>query len=163
MITVSVYKEGMEQDLWEVFYTAIRLGCAGHYTSAQLQAWAPDEFNLQVFAEKMHSLQPYVARLSGKIVGYADLQSDGYMDHFYVHGAHQGFGVGSRLMARIMSEGRSFPRLYSNVSHRARPFFEWYGFKVTKKQLVEIRGECLENNAMELVRGACSGVFQKLE
>lgn len=152
MIRVNLYEEGTEQDLWEVYYSAIRLGCADHYTLDQLQAWAPDDFDTQIFSEKMKSLKPYVAYLADKIVGYGDLQSDGYIDHFYVHGKHQGVGVGSTLMAGIIKEGKSLPRLYSNVSHRARPFFERYGFSATKKQLVEIRGEHLGNTAMELIQ-----------
>lgn len=152
MIRVNLFKEGIEQNLWEVYYTAIRLGCANHYTPVQLQAWAPDDFDGQIFSEKMKSLKPYVAYLADKIVGYGDLQSDGYIDHFYVHGKHQGLGVGYILMERIIKEGKNLPRLYSNVSNRARPFFERYGFSVTKKQLIEIRGEQLENNAMELIQ-----------
>lgn len=149
MIKIETYQEGLVDDLWEVYYTAIRLGCANHYNTAQLKAWAPDGFDKREFGNKMGDLKPFIALLDGRVVGYADLQPDGYIDHFFVHGEHQRKGVGSALMMRIMEAGKGAPRLYSNVSNTAKPFFENYGFHVEKQQLIEIRGQFLQNNAME--------------
>lgn len=153
MMVIDAYREGFEDDLWQVFYTAIRQGCVDHYSPAQLDAWAPYDFDRQVFSDAIRDLTPYIASIDQKIVGYADLQSDGYIDHFYVHGEHQKKGVGSALMVRIMKDGKNFPRIYANVSNTAKPFFEKHGFCITRRQLIEIRGQHLQNNAMELRKG----------
>lgn len=152
MIVVDAYRDGFEEDLWRVYYTAIRQGCANHYSQSQLEAWAPDDLDRNIFSNKIRELKPFIAFDGNIIAGYADIQNDGYIDHFFVHGDHQRKGVGAALMARVMMEGRGFPRIYSNVSNTAKPFFEKYGFYVLKKQLIEIHGQHLENNAMELLQ-----------
>ncbi len=149
MIKVDCYKSGKETELWEVFYTAIRLGCTEQYSEEQLQAWAPDDLDQNIFVEKMRAIKPFIASLNGKVVGYADLQEDGYIDHFFVHGRYQAQGVGVALMHRILEKGESFPRLYSNVSETAKPFFEKQGFSVVREQLIEIGDQHLANNLME--------------
>jgi len=152
VIIVDTYREGFDNALWQVYYTAIRQGCANDYSPSQLEAWAPDDFDRQIFFNKMRELRPFTAFIDGVIAGYADLQADGYIDHFYVHGDYQRKGVGDALMARILLKGRAYPRLYSNVSNTAKPFFERHSFYVVKKQLIEVHGQYLENNAMEFIQ-----------
>lgn len=151
MIQIEAYREGLDDQLWHVFYTAIRQGCADHYSQSQLEAWAPADMEPKIFSSKMREIRPFIALIDGRVVGYADLQPDGYIDHFYVHGHYHGQGVGTALMEQIKAKGAGRLRLYSNVSKRAKPFFESHGFQVVKKQLIEVRHEHLENYAMELV------------
>lgn len=151
MIGVDSYREGIDDCLWQVFYTSIHIGCVHDYSSEQLQAWCPDDFDRQVFSRKMRELNPYIASIDGHIVGYADLQSGGYIDHFYVHGEYQKRGVGAALMTCILVEGKTLARLYSDVSNTAKPFFEKYGFRVIKEQIVAVRGQHLQNNLMEFI------------
>src|SRR5690554_6201508 len=86
MITIDAYRPGFDEDLWQVYYTAIRQVCVDHYSRPQIEAWAPDDLDQHIFSSKMRELKPYVAFIGDVIVGYADLQVDGYIDHFYVHG-----------------------------------------------------------------------------
>ena len=104
---------------------------------------------MKIWASKIRSIKPFVAVFGEKIVGYADLQNDGKIDHFFVHGSHQGQAVGRSLMNKIIAEGASRKRLYSEVSHTAKPFYERNGFKTIKVQEVNIRGVTLTNNIME--------------
>lgn len=152
MVLIETYQDGIEDDLWQIFYTAIHQVCARDYSRAELDAWAPEDFDRRIFVRKMQTLKPYFATIGNAIVGYADLQYDGYIDHFFVHGEHQRKGVGNALMERILQDGRDLPRLYSNVSNTAKPFFKRYGFNAVKKQCIEMRGQHLENNAMELIQ-----------
>jgi putative acetyltransferase len=45
-----------------------------------------------------------VVELNGTIVGYADFQLNGYMNHFYVSSYYTRRGIGSFLMKYIMEE-----------------------------------------------------------
>ncbi len=85
------------------------------------------------------------------MVGFADLQADGYIDHFFCHHAHQGQGVGRALMQQIAqaADAAGLARPYSHVSLTARPFFERYGFRIVTEQGVSIRGVTLSNFVME--------------
>ena len=136
--------------LWGVFYSAIHELAAADYTPEQLEAWAPAEPDAAKWAARMAGIQPFVAEIDGRIVGYADLQADGYIDHFFVAAAAARQGVGSALMQRIHDEAsaRRISRLYADVSITARPFFERFSFQVEAARQVSVRGAVLANFRM---------------
>jgi putative acetyltransferase len=149
MITVRKFKSGDEDGAWDVFYSSIHQVCSKDYSEEQIHAWAPADLDPSIWISKIQSIKPFVAVTGEKIIGYADLQKDGKIDHFFVHGDHQAEGVGGSLMKKIIEKGVNNKRLYSEVSHTAKPFYEKYGFNVTKVQLVKMHGVTLENNIME--------------
>ncbi|EGQ9819154.1 GNAT family N-acetyltransferase [Vibrio parahaemolyticus] len=151
MIKIRKYEESDACDLWELFYHTVRNVNIRDYSQAQVEAWAPDEFDPEIWLQKMAPLSPFVAELDGEIVGYTDLQENGLIDHFFCHHEHQGKGVGRCLMEHVFSVGKSreISRIHSEVSITARPFYEKFGFKVAKEQVVEIRGQKLQNFVME--------------
>jgi len=95
----------------------------------------------------MEDIQPFVAVIDEQIVGFADLQSDGLIDMFFVHHAWQRKGVGKVLLAEIhrRAEQMRLTELSSHVSITARPFFEAFGFQVVTPQLVSINRVALSN------------------
>jgi putative acetyltransferase len=148
MVTIEKYDAGMIQGLWDVYFTSIRLVCCNDYSREQIEAWAPESFDISLFKETMNKLNPFVAISAGKVIGYTDLQEDGLIDHFYVHGEFQGKGAGKKLMESVLVKGESYPKLYSHVSHTAKPFYLKYGFSVSKVKNDEVRGVQIENNLM---------------
>jgi putative acetyltransferase len=148
MITIEEFTPGIENELWEVFFTAIRNVCCKHYEPHQVEAWAPNNFDPIIWKNRMEGIRPLIAKIESKVVGYSDLQKNGYIDHFFVHGNFQSKGVGSALMECHLKNGVQLDKLFSHVSITARPFFEHYGFKVIKSQEVIIRGVSLNNFEM---------------
>ncbi len=148
MVKIKKYDVEMIPQMWDVYFTSIRMVCSKDYSKEQIEAWAPESFDLALFREKMDNLNPFVAMSSGKVVAYADLQEDGLIDHFFVHGEFQGKGAGKKLMETILNKGNNYPKLYSHVSHTARPLYLKYGFSVEKVKNEEIRGVCIENSLM---------------
>lgn len=146
---IRQFKKGDENALWHVFYSAIHRVCSKDYSAEQVNAWAPHDLDTKLWASKMQSIRPFVVELNGKIVGYADLQDSGLIDHFFVHADFQRCGVGRFLMSEILNRAPSGKRLYSEVSHTARPFYEKFGFSFVKEQRVNIRNVILTNNIME--------------
>ena len=151
MITIRPYHSRDATALWHLFVNTVHHINAKHYSPAQLAAWAPTITDLTLWQHKMDSLSPFIAQIDDVIVGYADLQQDGLIDHFFCHYRYQRQGVGRALMAHIINVGRKkqITRYYSAVSISARPFYEQMGFTVTHSQLVEVRGEKLQNFIME--------------
>lgn len=139
----------MEKELWEIFHSSVHTACVNDYNKIQLDAWAPAEMNEEAWANRMISIQPFVVFHEQKAVGYADLQPDGYIDHFYVHGDYRGKGVGRLMMGIIDERAKEFDRLYAQVSKTAMPFFKKHGFTVIKEQAVSVRGVELNNYLME--------------
>lgn len=84
------------------------------------------------------------------IVGYADLQADGLIDHFFVSGHHPGCGIGAVLMQRIHEEAdlRGLVELHAHVSLSAEAFFRRSGFEVVERRMPVRRGIALPNALM---------------
>ncbi|WP_041059762.1 GNAT family N-acetyltransferase [Vibrio owensii] len=151
---MMIIREFREQDapiLWALFYNTIRNINLRDYTEQQVKAWAPDEFDAQLWLKKMTAIQPFVAELDGVIVGYSDVQPSGLVDHFFCHHEYQGQGVGRALMTHVIkqAEAKGLDRIYSEVSITARPFYEHMGFTVVNEQQIEVRGATLTNYVME--------------
>lgn len=148
MIKIEKYDVKMIPEIWDVYFTSIRMVCNKDYSKEQVEAWAPVSFDLDLFRKRIDKLDPLVATLNGKVVGYTDLQNDGLIDHFFVHGEFQGKGVGAKLMEAIFIKGKAFPKLYSHVSHTAKPFYLKHGFSFVNVRREYVRGTYIENSLM---------------
>ena len=145
------YQSGEENYLWEIFYNTIHRINIRDYNQSQVLAWAPPDLDKEIWRNKIESINPFVAVNAERIIGYADLQKNGLIDHFFCDHRWQRKGVGSLLMRKIQEEAikNSIGSLFSEVSITAKPFYASHGFIVTKKQALEIRGERLINFRME--------------
>jgi putative acetyltransferase len=144
------YEPGEETSLFDVYFTAIHLVARRDYTVEQVEAWAPRDVDLSLWQNKIRQLNPFVAELNGELVGYADVQPDGYIDHFFVSGKHPRRGIGALLMTRILEEAKSLAAstLTSHVSRTAQPFFSKFGFVVAEQRYPEVRGIVIPNALM---------------
>ena len=150
MVAIRAFRDDDPPALQEVFYSAIHGTASADYTQEQIEAWAPAEVDAGRWAERMRGIAPFVAEEAGRIVGYADVQADGYIDHFFVAAAAGRRGVGSALMRQIHATAaeRGIGALYSQVSMTARPFFEHWGFTVEAEQQPITRGVTMTNYLM---------------
>lgn len=147
---IREFAPGDEEALWQVFYHAIHGTAAADYSPEQVAAWAPEDADPAKWAARVQGIRPFVAESDGAIVGYADVQADGYIDHFFVAPSVARRGVGSALMKRIHETAGAggISSLYSNVSITARPFFEKWGFEVQEQQTVWIGAVAFTNFRM---------------
>jgi putative acetyltransferase len=153
VITIRQYQSGDELALREIFFNTIRNVNIKDYSETQVKAWAPNDYNREEWSQRIRSIKPIIASIDDEIVGYTDIQDNGYVDHFYCHWQHQGNGIGKKLMLMLLKEGarKGVKRFYSHVSITAKPFFEHFGFKVVKEQEVDVRGQMLTNFVMEKI------------
>jgi putative acetyltransferase len=144
------YQAGEESALFDIYFTAIHLVASHDYAAEQIQAWAPRDLDVNLWARRMHEINPFVADLNGELVGYADVQPNGYIDHFFVSGKYPRRGIGSLLMKRILAEAASLgiPLLSSDVSRTAQPLFHKFGFAISEERNPEIRGVVVPNARM---------------
>ena len=151
MLIIRKFKKGDEVDLRKIFFNTIRKVNIKDYSEHQVKAWAPGDYDQLAWYNRMSSMNPFVAILDNKIVGYADIQDDGYIDHFFCHRNHQGKGIGKALMKALMLAGekKGNARFYLHASITAKPFFEHCGFQILKSQQVNIRDQVLTNYLME--------------
>ena len=147
------FNPGEEPALFAIFHSAIHLIASRDYTETQVNAWAPSNLDSELWANRMRGINPFVAEIDGKVVGYADIQENGYIDHFFVSGRHPRQGIGRSLMETLESEANRLrlTELTSDVSRTAQPFFERFGFHVVEQRVPIIRGIEVPNALMRKV------------
>ncbi len=150
MIQLRDFKSGDELGLRVVFESAIHGVSSRDYTPAQVNAWAPRQFDAVQWAKRMRGIAPFVVERDGIIVAYADVQANGYIDHFFVAACANGQGIGGRLMRRIheRAEELRITELTSEVSRTAQPFYKHFGFEIVDHHIKEVRGVGIEYAAM---------------
>nr|WP_256336089.1 GNAT family N-acetyltransferase [Microbacterium sp. cf332] len=91
-----------------------------------------------------------VAVAGEEVVGFSDVDGDGYIDMLFVSPRHLRRGIARTLLCFIEQRARSAatPELTSDVSIAARPFFESVGFRVVREQHPVKEGVELTNYRM---------------
>ncbi len=147
---IREFRIGDELALYQVFFSAIHEIAHQDYTPEQINAWAPAEIDRDKWVYRMCSIKPFVVEIAGQIVAYADVQSSGYIDHFFVAGAVARQGVGSMLMNHIhqFATAQGITILTSHVSLTAQPFFTKFEFSVIEQCFPVIQGVVLSNALM---------------
>jgi len=149
-VKVRDLNKGEEIVLWEIHRNTIHTINSRDYSETQVEAWAPAEFDSEMWQNKILSICPFVVEENGQIIGYSDLQPSGLIDHFFVHHQFQRQGVGTLLMHEIERRAKEnqVALLEAHVSITARPFFEVFQFHILSEQDVEVRGETIRNYIM---------------
>ena len=131
----------------KLFYDTVHTVNAADYTSEQLDAWAPKDMDASVWDASLKRHYAVVAVEEGKIIGFGDIDADGYLDRLYVRAEYIGKGVGTAICDRLESAVRGNTVTHASVT--ARLFFEKRGYVVVKEQQVERKGILLANYIME--------------
>ncbi len=136
--------------LWQLFFHTVRRVNLGDYSAAQVEAWASETIAPGDWQALLDHNCPFIVEQSGQILGYADLQPDGLIDHFFCHWQAQGQGVGALLMERIFQQAGLYAlsAVHAHVSLTAEPFFKRFGFEVVERESVQVRGESLQRCLM---------------
>lgn len=148
-ISIRRYKPGDGEKILSVFLSSVREIASVDYTESQIKAWSLVD-DREKWISNIQHLKPFVAEIHGDIAGYSDLQSNGYIDHFFVSGSYVKMGVGSALMHTIHKEAQrlNIKILSADVSKTAEAFFSKHGFHVEKRQNPVRRGIELPNALM---------------
>lgn len=133
-----------------VFRRAVTLLASRDYTAEQVAAWASPDIDPVVWAERRAASRTQVAESGGRVVGFTDVDEDGYVDMLFVDPDAARQGVGSALLswARATAVELGAHELTTNASLTARPVFEAHGFVVVAEQRPVLRGVGLTNFRM---------------
>jgi len=134
----------------DVMFDAVRSG-RSKYTEEQRRAWVPQPRSGFDWNERLESQAILVAIRSGQIVGFMSLATNGYIDLAYIRPSAQGTGVFRLLYESIekLAQKNEEARLWVHASLMAQPAFNAMGFRITKKETVEIGDQALDRFDME--------------
>jgi len=151
VLEIRRFKAQEARRLWELKYQTIREYCIKDYSLEQVKVWAPNIYDEETWISRLIEKNPFVAIHDANIVGFADLQPDGYIDQFFCSSNYIGKGIGGHLMRHIIktAETSKIQKLYSHVSLSAKPFFSHFNFTSKKTQQVYVSGVMLTNFEME--------------
>ena len=134
-----------------LFYDTVHCVNAADYTPAQLDAWACGKVDLCGWNQSFLAHHTVVAELDGRIAGFGDMDTDGYLDRLYVHKDCQRMGVAARI-CDVLEQVSTASGFTTHASITARPFFEKRGYVVVREQQVARGGVYLTNYVMKKVR-----------
>ncbi|MNS78000.1 putative N-acetyltransferase YafP [compost metagenome] len=145
-----------EKDIDEIitlFYETVHTINKLDYTQEQLDAWASRaevKSKTENWLRALTSNISYVVEIEDRIVGFSDLNQQGYLDRLFVHKDYQGRGIASALVNTLEYEAKQLGlvEMVTDASITARPFFEGKGYRVIQSQIVERNGTQLMNYRM---------------
>ena len=146
-VKLRTFQEKDFAEVLRLFYDTVRNINSRDYTTEQISAWV-----LGVKEKRMKSAllahTTLVATSNQKMVGFADMDETGYLDHLYVHHQHQKQGIATMLCDLLETETSS-PTLSVHASITPRNFFLQRGYRLIYAQQVERQGQLLTNFYMK--------------
>jgi GNAT superfamily N-acetyltransferase len=135
-LQIRRYIPGEEGAIWAVYFGSTRNVVAKEYTPDQVQRWAPDSPDWESWAGACARTNPFVAVINGRLVGFAELESDGHINNFYCHHEFQRQGIGTALFRALEQEAirLGLPALFAEVSTTGIKFFIAQGFDIEEER-----------------------------
>ena len=134
----------------DVFLRAIRTTASRDYTPEQVAAWASEDIDVVAWGDRRLAARTQVAELDGMVVGFTDVDDEGYVDMLFVDPAVGRRGVATALLTWVVetAQAAGATELTTHASLTARPFFERVGFEVVAERHPVLRGVAMTNFAM---------------
>ncbi len=143
---IRKYQTSDCKKLAELFYNTVHTINAKDYTQEQLNAWAPDQIDLEEWNKSFQENFTFVALDNKTIIGFGDIDKTGFLNRLFIHKDYQRMGVASAICNELEKTVQG--RILTNASITAKPFFEKRGYKVIKEQQVKRQGVELTNFLM---------------
>ncbi len=135
------------EDLVKLFYHTVHTINAKDYSQEQLNVWATDKIDLEVWNKSLSEHYTVVAVENNIIVGFGDIDKSGYLDRLFVHRDYQRRGIATAICNEL-ERAVKVDKIITHASITAKPFFEQRGFNVVKEQQVLRKGIALTNYVM---------------
>jgi putative acetyltransferase len=149
-IKILDYEESMLDEMMQLFYDTVHTVNARHYRKEQLNGWAPKNSDKRFWQQRLPKNICKVAFIDDIMVGFTELVDDGHVETLYVHKDFQRRRIAARLINELLqiAEARNYSVLTTEASITAKPFFEAYGFRVTRIKKKLYNGKDFKNYKM---------------
>lgn len=117
------------------------------YNNEQIHAWAAIDETL--WDRSLNDYQTIVmVDNKAKIVGFADMDKNGYLDNLFVHKDYQNMNIATNLVM-YLEKNIQCKEFSTFASITAKLFFEKLGYSTVRKNIVLLRGQNFENYYMK--------------
>ena len=147
---IGNYDKKYLKQIVELFINTVHNINKKGYSKEQLNAWANPKYDLKTWKKRFKKSKPHLCIFEDEVVGFYEYY-DGYIDCFYVHFKYQNCGVGKLLLTDVLelAKNENIDKIKVDVSITAKPFFEKFGFKEVRENLVKRENVELINFSME--------------
>ena len=124
MMRIRDYEHGNAVTIVRLFYDTIHSINPRDYSAEQVQAWAPEIPDAQLWHGRMIARYTLVADQAGELLGFGELEPQGHLDMLYCRADVVGRGVGRRLYDALEAKARmhGLRCIFAEVSITALPF-----------------------------------------
>ena len=147
-IFIEKYKEKYYYEVISLFYNTIHSINIKEYSKKQVDVWASKNIDIKKFNKSLLENFSIVAIKNDMIVGFGDINIEGYLDRLYVHKNYQRKGIGT-LICDNLEKNISYRKIITHSSITAKPFFKSRNYIIIKKQYVKRNNIYLKNYVME--------------
>lgn len=152
-IKIRKYVSGDIDKICKLFYDTVHTVNALDYTPAELDAWADGAPDKARWNKEFTERKALVAKIDGKLAGFADMDTTGYLDRLYVAADCVRKGVGRALLTAL--EAQNPAAVYTTyASITAVPFFLNAGYAEVRENYVTRNGVTLKNYLMQKIKPA---------
>lgn len=155
-ITIRKYQIQDLSPVVRLFTDSVHELTAGAYDETQRYAWASRTPHLDVWRERLDSLETLVAEEGDDLAGFISYDKDGTIDLVFTAPNFARRGIASTLYHEAEKQliGMGVKELKTESSVVARPFFERHGFEVVDEQRGTVRGaQFLRYNMRKALEG----------
>ena len=145
---IRKYKPSDCNEIADLFYNTVHCINAKDYTEEQLNVWATGNIDIDEWNKSFLKNYTVIVREKGIIIGFGDIDDEGYLNRLYVHKDYQGIGVATAICDRLEKK-YEVEHIKTHASISAKIFFEKRGYRVIKKQFIERGDVKLINYIME--------------
>ncbi len=142
-MNTRIYRSEDCKEIIELFYNTVHSVNAKDYNEAQLDAWAPKDMDISERDKSLSEHYSVVIEEDNIIIGFGDLDINGYLDRLFVHKDYQGLGIATIIVNEIekYAQENNVEVITTHSPITAKPFFEKQGYKAVKEQVVERKGQ----------------------
>lgn len=119
------------EDVVKLITDTVHTVCAKDYTKDELNAWAPENFDIRKFRENLSPCLNLAAFEKGKLVGFISVERNGYINRLYTHKDFLRGGIATALYmhAEQWARKNGIRELSLDSSKTAEGFYLKMGFE----------------------------------
>lgn len=135
-------------EAYRLFYNTVHSVNAADYTKEQLDVWASENTDSDRWSNSFLNKYAVTAVYENNIVGFGDIDENGFLDRLYVHKDYVRRGIGSLICDALENYVKSHKiSVYASIT--AKPFFIHRGYTVVRENTVKRKNVTLKNYYME--------------